>query len=158
MRIKAKLMSMLAAVALAAGSTVAFAVPAAADTCPVGSDTCTVGQGTQTLAGIVTVSVGANNVVTVVLAPTKPNTLLFAIPFALPPGPPCFPGYCRTSFDTGGAGVVRVDTITSSPGPPTRFSLPNLVIISIHPPNPCRVTVSGYTVVFTPLTPVGPPD
>jgi hypothetical protein len=28
----------------------------------------------------------------------------------------------------------------------------DLAFVSIHPPSPCRVTVSGTTVVFTPLS------
>jgi hypothetical protein len=148
MRVKSKLTSMLAALALAVGATVAFAVPVAADTC---TDTCVAGQSVQTPAGLVTVTVSTGNVVTVVLAPTKPNTLLFAVPFAIPPGPPCTPSYCRTSVDTGGAGIVNIDTVVFPQGPLSRFSLPNLVVISIHPPSPCRVAVTGFTVVFTPL-------
>ena len=156
MRIKSKLMAMLAAVTLAVGSAVAFAAPAAADVCT--ADICVVGQSVQTAAGLVTVTVSTGNIVTVVLVPTKPNTLLFAVPFAIPPGPPCSPSYCRSSVDTGGAGIVSIDTVTTPPGPPTRFSLPNLVLISIHPPSPCRVAITGFTAVFTPLTPPGPPN
>ena len=48
MRIKYKLMSVLAVAALTSGSTVALALPAAADACSVDSDTCTVGQAAQT--------------------------------------------------------------------------------------------------------------
>ena len=35
--------------------------------------------------------------------------------------------------------------------------LPDLAIVSIHPPNPCRVKTTGTTVVFTPIIPPGPP-
>jgi hypothetical protein len=146
----------LATLALAVFSWVGFATTAAAVTCPVGSDTCTVDQVIQTPAGAVTVTAGTDNVVTVVLAPSKPNTLLFAVPFAVPPGPPGIPALTRTTVVTA-AGVVNIDTVAIPPGPPARFSLPNLVIVSIHPPSPCRVAVSGYTVVFTPVIPPGPP-
>jgi hypothetical protein len=37
------------------------------------------------------------------------------------------------------------------------FALPDLAIVSIHPPSPCRVSISGTTVVFTPIIPPGPP-
>jgi hypothetical protein len=153
---KPRITTVFATVALAVVSWLSCAVPAAADTCPVGSDTCTTGQPIQTPAGTVTVSAGANNVVTVVFTPSKPNTLLFAVPFAIPPGPPGIPALTRTTVVTA-AGVVNIDTVAIPPGPPARFSLPNLVIVSIHPPSPCRVAVNGYTVVFTPVVPPGPP-
>ena len=86
-RAKPSARSALAAIALAV-SWVGFAVPAAAVTCPSGTDTCTVDQGIQTPAGVVTVTAGSDNVVTDVLAPSKPHTLLFAVPFSIPPGPP----------------------------------------------------------------------
>lgn len=155
MRIRFNFMLMLAA--LMAGTTVAFAAPALADSCPVGSDSCTVSPGTPTPAGLVTVSVAAGNVITVVIAPLKTNTLVFGLPFSYPPGPPCSPAYCRTSVDTGAAGIVNIDTVVIPPGPPSRFSLPNLVVVSLHPPGPCRVAVSGNTVIFTPVFPPGPP-
>ena len=82
--------SALAALALAVFSWVGLAVPAAGGVaCPSGNrHVHTVDQGIQTPAGVVTVSAGSDNVVTVVLAPSKPHTLLFAVPFAIPPGPP----------------------------------------------------------------------
>jgi hypothetical protein len=110
----------------------------------------------QTPLGPVTVAVTAGNVVTVQLTPTAPNTLAFGIPFAVPPGPPGLPGYARTSITTAG-GVVNIDTFLLPPGPPNQIALPNLAIVSIHPPNPCRVHTTGTTVVFTPIMPPGPP-
>lgn len=155
-RIAPSVRASVAALALAVLSWLAFALPAAADSCPVGSDTCTVGQGVQTPAGVVTVSVAADNVVTVVLTPAKPNTLLFAVPFAIPPGPPAIPALTRTTVVTS-AGIVNIDTVVIPPGPPARFSLPNVVVVSIHPPGPCRATVTGDTVVFTPVGAPQPP-
>lgn len=141
---------------LTAGSLAGLAAtPANADTC---GDSCVVVPGTvQTPLGLVTVTASAANVVTVHLDPTTPNTLVFGIPFQIPPGPPCRPDYCRTTIDTTG-GLVIIDEFQMPPGPPSRFALPNLVIISIHPPGPCRAHTSGTTVVFTPITPPGPPN
>lgn len=156
MRSKSKLTSTLAALALAAVSTVAFAIPVAPDTCT--ADTCVIDQPVPTPAGSVTVTVSTANVVTVTLTPAKPHTLVFGLPFSIPPGPPCSPSYCRTSVDTGGAGIVNIDTVVFPSAGTARFTLPNLVVISIHPPGPCRVAVIGTTVVFTPLTPPGPPN
>jgi hypothetical protein len=139
----------------------ALAIPLAtmstahADT--VCGDTCVVGGGTvSTPLGPVTVSVTATDVVTVTLTPTVANVLVFGIPVAIPPGPPGFPGYARTTITTVG-GVVNIDTIVSPPGPPTRFALPSVAVISIHPPGPCRARTSGNTVIFTPVIPPGPP-
>ena len=126
----------------------------AVSTCDPGTDYCVVSDSVQTPLGPVEVQVSAANVVTVQLTPTVPNTLVFGIPFAVPPGPPGLPGYTRTSVATAG-GVVNIDTYP--PGPPSRFSFPGIAIISIHPPGPCRVSTSGTTVVFTPIIPPGPP-
>ena len=152
------------AAGLTAGSLAGLAAtPANADTC---ADSCVVVPGTvQTPLGLVTVTASAANVVTVHLDPSAPNTLVFGIPFsfpagtscAIPPGPPCIPGYARTTISTSG-GLVIIDTFQTPPGPPNRFALPNLAIISIHPPGPCRAHTSGTTVVFTPITPPGPPN
>jgi hypothetical protein len=126
------------------------AAPASADAVCTG-DICVVTPNTvQTPLGTVTVSVGAANVVSVQLAPTTPNTLVFGIPFSIPPGPPGLPGYSRTSIQTSG-GLVDIDTISTPPGPPNRFALPNVAIISIHPPGPCRVSTRGNLVTFTPI-------
>lgn len=151
--------SLLMAAGLVAGALlVSTASPAAAATvCDPGSDTCVIVPDTvQTPLGIVTVTLSAGGVVTVQLAPTAPNTLVLGIPFAIPPGPPALPGYARTSISTAG-GVVNIDTIVIPPGPPGRFTLPNLAIVSIHPPGPCRARTNGMTVVFTPMIPPGPP-
>jgi hypothetical protein len=150
--------SLLLSVGLAASAVAAFAAPAgAASACDPGTDICVVVPDTvQTPLGPVTVTVTADNVVTVQLTPTAPNTVVAGIPFAVPPGPPNLPGYTRTSITTAG-GVVNIDTFLIPPGPPIRFALPNLAIVSIHPPSPCRVRTNGTTVVFTPIIPPGPP-
>jgi hypothetical protein len=146
-------------VGLTVGTMTAFAaLPAsAASACDPGSDTCVViPVSVQTPLGSVTVAVSAGNVVTVQLTPTTPGTLVLGIPFAFPPGPPTLPGYTRASVTTS-CGLVNIDTFQIPPGPPARFALPNLAVISIHPPGPCRVRVIGTTVVFTPIYPPGPP-
>ncbi len=120
-------------------------------------DLCVVGGGAvSTPLGPVTVSVTNTDVVTVTLTPTVANVVVFGIPVAVPPGPPAIPGYARTTITTAG-GVVDIDTITIPPGPPGRFALPDVAVISIHPPSPCRARTSGYTVTFTPVIPPGPP-
>lgn len=135
------------------------AAPASAATvCDVGSDFCVVGpQTVQTPLGPGTVTVSATSVVTVQLAPTAPDTLVFGIPFSIPPGPPGRPGYARTTIDTT-VGLISIDTVLWPAGLPSPFTAPNLAIISIHPPGPCRVSTSGTTVVFTPIFPPGPPN
>jgi hypothetical protein len=110
----------------------------------------------QTPVGPVTIAVSAANVVTVQLLPTTPSTQVIGIPFAIPPGPPGLPGYARTSITTAGE-VVDIDTFLAPPGTANRFALPDLAIVSIHPPGPCRVRTSATTVVFTPIIPPGPP-
>jgi len=96
------------------------------------------------------------NVVTVQFTPVATSTLVIGIPFAIPPGPPALPGYARTSITTAG-GVVNVDTFLAPPATVNGFELPDLAIVSIHPPSPCRVKTTGTTVVFTPIIPPGPP-
>jgi hypothetical protein len=129
----------------------------AVSVCDPGDDVCVVGPDTaQTPLGPVTVAVSAANVVTVQLTPTAPGTFVFGIPFAIPPGPPGLPGYARTSIATAD-GVVNIDTFLTQPGQPGMFALPDLAIVSFHPPSPCRVSISGTTVVFTPIIPPGPP-
>jgi hypothetical protein len=147
----------LGSVMLAAGLTAGIltglgAVPASAGTvCDL--DVCVSHPDTvQTPLGPVTVTVSATNVVTVQLAPTATNTLVFGVPYSIPPGPPGLPGLTRTSIDTT-RGLVTIDTFLQ---PPNRLALPNLAIVSIHPPNPCRAATSGTTVVFTPILPPGP--
>ncbi len=128
----------------------------AASACAPGTDTCAITNSVQTPLGPVTIGVSATNVVTVQLTPTAPSTLVIAVPFAIPPGPPSLPGYARTSITTAG-GVVNIDTFLAPPGAANGFALPDLAVVSIHPPGPCRVRVSGTTVVFTPVFPPGPP-
>jgi hypothetical protein len=148
------------AAGLTAGGFVG-AAPASADTC---GDVCVAPGTVQTPLGLATVTASVANVVTVHLDPSAPNTLVFGIPFSIPsgpsctipPGPPCIPGYTRTTIETTG-GLVVIDEFQIPPGPPGRFALPNLAIISIHPPSPCRAHTSGTTVVFTPIIPPGPP-
>ena len=150
--------SALLVAGLTASAVTAFAAsPAsAASVCDPGTDVCSVPDTVQTPLGPVTVTVSAGNVVTVQLTPTAPGTLVFGIPFAIPPGPPGRPGYARTSITTAG-GVVNIDTFLTPPGPPSRFAPPDLAIVSIHPPGPCRARTNGTTVVFTPIIPPGPP-
>jgi hypothetical protein len=130
----------------------------AATVCNPGGDICVVApDSVQTPLGLLTVTASATNIVVAHLDPISPNTLVIGIPFAYPPGPPVFPGYARTSIATS-AGLVNIDTITVPPGPPGRFSPPNLAIVSIHPPGPCRAHTTGTTVVFAPIYPPGPPS
>lgn len=155
-----RLAALFVAASLTAGVlTTVMTMPAsAATTCDPGSDTCVVIPDTvQTPLGPVTAIVTAGNVVTVQLTPaTAGSTVIFGVPFSIPPGPPGLPGYARTTIVTA-AGEVDIDTLVRPPGLPSRLDLPNLAIISIHPPGPCRVRTSGTTVVFTPIFPPGPP-
>ena len=151
--------SALLVVGLTASAVTAFTTsPArAASVCDPGDDVCVVAPDTvQTPLGPATVAVSTGNVVTVQLTPTAQGALVFGIPFAIPPGPPGLPGSARTSITTAG-GVVNIDTFVTPPGPSSRFALPGLAIVSIHPPSPCLVTTSRTTVVFTPIIPPGPP-
>ena len=151
--------SLLLAFGLSASALTAFAASAAnaASVCDPGTDVCVVVPDTvQTPLGPAIVTDSAEHVVTVQLTPTTPSTLVFGIPFAIPPGPPGLPGYARTSITTAG-GVVNIDTFLAPSGTANSFALPDLAIVSIHPPGPCRVRTSGTTVVFTPIFPPGPP-
>lgn len=155
-----RLGSMVLVVGLTTGALAGLgAAPvSAAAVCNPGGDICVIyPDSVQTPLGPATVSVSATNIVTVHLAPTAPNTLVLGVPFSYPPGPTGLPGYARTTIDTPG-GLVAIDTFMKQPGPPVRFALPNLAIISIHPPGPCRARTSGTTVVFTPIIPPGAPD
>jgi hypothetical protein len=153
----------VASLLLAAGltlsaMTVFAASPAsAASVCDPGTDICAITDAVQTPLGPVTVAVSASNVVTVQLTPTASSTLVIGSPFAFPPGPPTLPGYARTSITTAG-GVANIDTFLAPPRAANGFALPDLAIVSIHPPGPCRVRTSGTTVVFTPVFPPGPPN
>jgi hypothetical protein len=142
------------AAAVVAVSLLAAAAPAYPDTA-CGADTCVVNNDVQTPAGPVTVAVTADNAVTVHLTPVAANTIVFGLPFQYPPAPAGLPGYTRVSIVTASAGTVNIDTILSPPGPPTRPSLPTIVIISIHPPSPCRSRTIGSTVTFTPINSTG---
>jgi hypothetical protein len=128
----------------------------AASVCAPGTDICAVTDTVQTPLGPVTIAVSGTNIVTVQLTPIAPSTLIIGIPFAIPPGPPGLPGHARTSIATAG-GVVNIDTFLAPPAAVNSFVLPGLVIVSIHPPGPCRVRTSGTAVVFTPVFPPGPP-
>ena len=144
---------LVVAAGLTAGAFAGAAPVNAATVCNPGGDVCVVyPDSVQTPLGLVTVTTSATNVVTVHLEPSAPNTLVFGVQFIIPPGPPCQPGYCRTTIDTPG-GLVAIDTFQLPPGPPSRFALPSLAIISIHPPGPCRVRTIGNTVTFTPILP-----
>ena len=150
--------ALLTAMGSAAFVIAGFAAPPAAATtsCDPASDACAIEPDIlRTPVGIVTVTVSENEVVTVQLEPSSPGSLMFGIPFAIPPGPPCkstgsvcgLPGYARTSIDTA-AGLVVIDTVLF---PVSRFSLPNIAIVSIHPPSPCKASTNGMTVGFRPL-------
>lgn len=153
----ARAVAVVAGIAMGVVAALAAVPASAATVCDVGSDQCVVGaQTAQTPLGPVTVTVTDAGVVTVQLAPTAPGTLVVGIPFTFPPGPPARPGWVRTTIDTTG-GVINVDTFMWPPGPPTRLTLPNLAVISIHPPGPCRVSTSLTTVTFAPIFPPGPP-
>src|SRR5450432_1049017 len=141
--------SLVLASAIVAVSILGMAPAAHADA--VCGDTCVVNPGVQTPAGLVTVTATAANIVTVHIDAAKPNTLVIGIPFSYPPGPPVLPSHARTTIATLAAGTVNIDTVVFPPGPPTRPAPPNLVIISIHPPSPCRVQTTGSTVTFTPI-------
>ena|SRR5664279_3263393 len=133
-----RLGSAVLAVGLTTGALVGLgAAPVSAEIGCTG-DLCVVVPDTaQTPLGLVAGTESATNIVTVHLAPTAPNTLVLGGPFSYPPGPPITPGYTRTSIDTAG-GLVTIDTFMIRPGPPMRWALRNLAIISIHPPSPCR--------------------
>jgi hypothetical protein len=148
---------LLAAGLTVSAMTVLASSPASAATvCAPGTDTCVITDAVQTPLGPVTIAVSAAHVVTVQLTPTIASTLVIGIPFAIPPGPPGLPGYARTSITTAG-GVVDIDTFLAPSAAANSFVLPNLAVVSIHPPGPCRVRTSGTTVVFTPVIPPGPP-
>jgi hypothetical protein len=151
---------LLTTVLVAATCGIGTSTAVAATSCDPAGDVCVVVPDTMTTPlGLVTVTTSATGAVSVRLDAIYPNTLVVGVPFALPPGllvSSC-PGGCgRTSIDTVD-GVVSIDTIIIPPGPPGRFALPNLAIISIHPPGPCRVRTLGTTVTFTPIIPPGPP-
>jgi hypothetical protein len=137
------------------------AIPASAATV-CNADTCVVVPDTlQTPLGVATVDVSPTKVVTVTFVPSATGTLVLGSPFTLPPVAGC-PGGCAKGCPGGctrtsialvtTAGVVNIDTITIPPGPPNRFAVPSLAIISlmIPPGPPCRVQTLGDTVVFTP--------
>jgi hypothetical protein len=128
----------------AGGSVANAAAVCTGDMCVVTPDTV------QTPLGLAIITVSATDVVTVKLMLNTTNTLVLGLPFSIPPGPPGLPGYARTSIDTS-ARQVTIDTFLISQ---SRLSLPNLVIVTIHPPGPCRVHTSGTTVVFTPMATV----
>jgi len=149
-----RLSSVVLAATVAVGSLVGLAAgPAYAATVCTG-DLCVVTPDpVQTPLGVVTITVSDANVVTVQLTPGSANTLVVGLPFTIPATaflPGCPGGCTRTTIDTAG-GMVTIDTFQVPPGPPARFALPNLAVISIHPPGPCRVSTHGTTVTFTPI-------
>jgi hypothetical protein len=161
--LKSRLVRGLGAVSLVAAlSVVATGPPALADVVCTGDQCVVTGTVVDTPAGQVTVTVTAANVVTVALVPVS-RTFMFGVPFAVPPGPPCLPAAAvcitdtRTSLTTAG-GDIAIDSVMIPPGLPGRIALPNLVVVSIHPPSPCRSKTVGTTVTFTPISsPVGGP-
>ncbi len=158
--------TLLAAVGLLAGLFTIGAGTVAADV--VCSD-CQ-NPSITTPLGAATIAVSSANVVTVDFVASDPShTFVAALPFAFPPGPPCRlagggvaippgpPCFVRNSLVTAG-GTVNIDTVSIPPGPPGFGfrSFTSLVIVSIHPPGPCRMTVTRTAtdtiVVFTPRT------
>jgi hypothetical protein len=152
---------LLTTVLVAATTGIGATTANAATTCDPAGDVCVVvPDSVATPLGLVTVTTNSTGAVSVHLDPVYPNTLVVGVPFALEPGllvSGCPGGCTRTNIDTVD-GLVSIDTITIPPGPPARFSLPNLAIISIHPPSPCRARTLGTTVTFTPIYPPGPPS
>ncbi len=151
---------LLTTLLVAATTGIGTSTADAATSCDPAGDVCVVVPDTVTTPlGLVTVTTSSTGAVSVHLEAIHPNTLVVGVPFALPPGllvSSC-PGGCgRTTIDTVD-GLVSIDTITIPPGPPGRFTLSNLAIISIHPPGPCRVRTLGTTLTFTPIIPPGPP-
>jgi hypothetical protein len=155
-----RLRSVLLVLGLSTASFVGMGAQTASAATVCTNDVCVyVPDQVQTPLGLVTVTVGMTNVVTVHLAPITPNTLVVGVPFTIPAGAlvaGCPGGCARTTIDTTG-GLVIIDTIQIPPGSLGRFTVPNLAIISIHPPSPCRVRTVGTTVTFTPIIPPGPP-
>jgi hypothetical protein len=157
-------LSILAAVGLLAGL---FTVGAGSVSADVVCSDCQ-NPSITTPLGAATVTVSSANVVTVDFVANDPShTLVAALPFAIPPGPPCRlaggavslppgpPCFVRNSLVTAG-GAVNIDTVSTPPGPPNFgfTSFTGLVIVSIHPPSPCRMrvtrTATDTLVVFTP--------
>lgn len=147
---KARFRTLIAATVLALIPIAVTTAPAQAATSCTG-DPCMVDHTVATPLGPVTVTVSSTNVVTVQLAPSTPDTVVFGILFTYPPGPQSLPGYTRTRITTPG-GVINIDEILIPPGPPVRRAIPNLALVSLHPPSPCRVQTTGTTVTFTPIT------
>jgi hypothetical protein len=146
-------LSVLAAVALLAGLFTFGAGSVAADA--VCSD-CQ-NPSITTPLGAATIAVSSANVVTVDFVANDPShTFVAALPFAIPPGPPAR-GFIRNSLVTVG-GTINIDTVSIPPGPPGfgSTSFAGLVVVSIHPPSPCRMTATRTAtqtiVVFTPRT------
>jgi hypothetical protein len=156
-------LSLLAAVGLLAGL---FTIGAGSVSADVVCSDCQ-NPSITTPLGAATVAVSSANVVTVEFVAINPShTLVVALPFAVPPGPPCRltgggvsvppgpPCFVRNSLVTAG-GTVNVDTV-SIPAGPSGFTFTSLVVISIHPPSPCRMTVTrtatDTVVIFTPRT------
>lgn len=150
MTIKSFVRAFFASTIFALMSAIGLMAPASATfICNLDSGICTDDSSVQTPLGLVHISVDATNVVTVHLTLDKPATRVFGRPSSIPPGPPVRPGYARISvFTTGGA--VDIDTIVRPTGQPDQSNRASQVIISIHPPSPCRVSTFGTTVVFTP--------
>jgi hypothetical protein len=148
-RMARRSLSILATVGLLVGLLTVGSTPVSADVviCPE----CFPSISTPLGNAIVTVS--ATNVVTVVFTPTDPvHTYVAGVPFSYPPGPPTFP-VTRNSLVTTG-GTVNIDAVALPPGPPTFPTFTSLAVVSIHPPSPCRLTLTrsatSTLVVFTP--------
>jgi hypothetical protein len=146
-------LSLLAAVGLLAGL---FTIGAGSVSADVVCSDCQ-NPSITTPLGAATIAVSPTNVVTIDFVANDPShTFVAALPFAIPPGPPGR-GFVRNSLVTAG-GTVNIDTVSIPPGPPgfAFTSFTGLVIVSIHPPSPCRMTVTrsatDTVVIFTPRT------
>jgi hypothetical protein len=147
----------LAAATLLAAAPLLALTPAASAATTCTADVCAVDDSVDTPLGPVTVTVSSTSVITVHLAATLP-TVVLGVPFTFPEPPiaGCPGGCSRTTIATTAA-VINIDELLIPPGPPGRYTLPNIAVISIHPPGPCRAQTTGTTVTFTPIIPPGPP-
>jgi hypothetical protein len=108
----------------------------------------------NTPLGTANVSVDTANVVTVDFIPPNPiRPFVTALPLSISPNLVLSLGFTRFSLPTR-AGTVNIDTRVIPPNPILgQFS--GLVVISIIPTDPCRVsvtrTLTDTIVVFTPI-------
>jgi hypothetical protein len=138
--------SLLAAVLLVLGR--AGPAPAADTICTV--DVCPPVQAVHTPLGQVAITADLTNVTTVRFAVGQPTLILASPEYPIIPGNPI--RVFSATVDTTGGAVTITTVQLHGLGTPLQ-----LAIVSIHPPNPCRPTVTGTTAVFTPIIPSGPP-